>query len=93
MPVKKKPAKKIKDYVSDKVFDGTRPVTGKRLERLKEKRTKDLAKRVKETFEIGSFTERGALSLRKIYERAGYKFISHRVGKNELIMQKFRDKD
>lgn len=94
--------KKKTDYVSDRVFDGVRPLTGKKLERLKEKRAKELEKRkeepskkksVKETFEIGSFTERGALSLRKIYERAGYKFVSHRVGKNELIMQKFRDKD
>jgi len=50
-------------------------------------------KAVKETFEIGSFTERGALSLRKIYERAGYKFISHRIDKNELIMQKFQSPD
>lgn len=30
----------IKEYVSDRVFDGTRPITGKRLERLKAKRAK-----------------------------------------------------
>jgi hypothetical protein len=35
----------IKGYVSDRVFDGTRPVTGKRLERLKAKRAKELKKR------------------------------------------------
>lgn len=27
----------IKDYLSDRVFDGIRPITGKRLELLKEK--------------------------------------------------------
>ena len=31
---------KIDNYVSDRVFDGTRPIKGKRLERLKTKRAK-----------------------------------------------------
>ena len=30
----------IKTYVSDRVFDGVRPITGKRLEALKKKRKK-----------------------------------------------------
>ena len=47
----------------------------------------------KETFEVGSFTERGAKSLRRIYEKAGYKFISHRMDDKGLIMQKFQSLD
>lgn len=47
----------------------------------------------KETFEVGSFTERGAKSLRRIYEKAGYKFISHRLDEKGLIMQKFQSLD
>lgn len=35
----------IKSYVSDRVFDGTRPITGKRLENMKAKRAKELKKR------------------------------------------------
>ena len=35
----------IKNYVSDKVFDGTRPITGKRLETLKAKRAKEKKKK------------------------------------------------
>lgn len=52
-----------------------------------------IKKPVKKTFEIGSFTERGAMSLRKTYEGLGYKFQSHRMDKNTMVMQKFRDKD
>jgi len=63
--------KKVKDYVSDRVFDGKRPIKGKRLEIIKEKRGKELSKR----FTVSVFTERGAISHRKIYEKAGYKFI------------------
>lgn len=57
---------------------------------MKEKKKE---KKVKETFEIGSFTERGAMSLRKTYESLGYKFLSYCMAKNTMIMQKFRDKD
>jgi hypothetical protein len=47
----------------------------------------------KKTFEIGVFTERGGVALRKTYEKAGYKYISHRIADNDLIMLKFLDKD
>lgn len=57
---------------------------------MKEKKKE---KKVKETFEIGSFTERGAMSLRKTYESLGYKFLSYRMAENTMIMQKFCDKD
>lgn len=57
------------------------------------KKTIKKKKPVKETFEIGSFTERSAMSLRKTYESLGYKFLSYRMAKNTMIMQKFRDKD
>lgn len=33
------------NYVSTRVFDGIRPITGKSLERLKEKIKRDLARR------------------------------------------------
>lgn len=35
----------IDNYVSDRVFDGIRPVTGMRLEALKRKRAKKLARK------------------------------------------------
>jgi hypothetical protein len=80
--------KKVKDYVSDRVFDGKRPIKGKRLEILKEKRGKELAKR----FTVSVFTERGALSHKKIYEKAGYKFVSSKVTPDKVFLT-FQDKE
>lgn len=38
-------SKSIDNYVSTRVFDGIRPITGKALERLKEKRKRELSRR------------------------------------------------
>ncbi len=83
-------AKKVKDYVSDRVFDGKKPIKGKRLEILKEKSSKKTTK--KEKFTVTTFTERGALSLKKIYERAGYKFIKSEVTPDKVFLT-FEDKE
>lgn len=94
-------AKKITEYVSDRVFEGTRPIKGKRLENLKAKRAKELAKREKEEpkkkvakgkFTVSVFTERGARSLKKIYEGAGYKFVSSKVTPDKVFLT-FQDKE
>jgi hypothetical protein len=34
----------INDYISNRVFDGIRPITGKRLEILRNKRKKEMSK-------------------------------------------------
>lgn len=82
--------KKAKDYVSDRVFDGKRPVTGKRLDALKEKQDKKKTK--KEQFTVSVFTERGAISHKKIYEKAGYKFIKSKVTPDKVYLT-FEDKE
>ena len=83
--IKKPAAKKaVSDYVSDKVFNGTRPVTGLRLESLKKKRTKE--KTPKKTFTITTFTEQGARTLRKTYERAGYVFVKSEVTEHQVFL-------
>jgi hypothetical protein len=82
---KKAPSKKaVKEYVSDKVFDGKKPITGKRLELLKEKTDKKKAS--KETFTVTTFTERGARSLKRIYEGAGYKFVKSEITPDQVFL-------
>ena len=83
-------AKKTTDYVSDRVFDGKRPVTGKKLEALKQKRAKK--KIAKSTFTVTTFTERGAITLKKTYERAGYKFVKSNVTPDKVFLT-FEDKE
>jgi hypothetical protein len=83
-------AKKVKDYVSDRVFDDKRPVTDKRLDALKEKQDKKKPK--KEQFTVSVFTERGAISHKKIYEKAGYKFIKSEVTPDKVFLT-FEDKE
>ncbi len=82
--------KKIKDYVSDRVFDDKKPITGKRLEILKEKAAKKKTK--KETFTVTTFTERGAIALRKSYEKVGYKLVKSEVTPDKVFLT-FEDKE
>lgn len=44
----------------------------------------------KNTFTISTFTERGARSLRRYYEKAGYEFISVEI-KPDNVLQVFKD--
>lgn len=46
----------------------------------------------KEQFTVSVFTERGAISHRKIYERAGYKFIKSEVTPDKVFLT-FEDTD
>lgn len=83
--IKKPAAKKaVNDYVSDRVFDGKKPITGKRLELLKEKAVKKKTK--KETFTVTTFTERGAIALRKSYEKVGYKLVKSEVTPDQVFL-------
>ena len=40
----------------------------------------------KETFTVSVFTERGAISHKKIYERAGYKFLKSRSTPDKIFL-------
>ena len=46
----------------------------------------------KEQFTVSVFTERGAISHKKIYEKAGYKFIKSKVTPDKVYLT-FEDKE
>jgi len=46
----------------------------------------------KETFTVTTFTERGAIALKKTYERAGYKFVKSKVTPEKVFLT-FEDTD
>lgn len=40
----------------------------------------------KSTFTVTTFTERGAITLKKTYERAGYKFVKSKVTPDQVFL-------
>jgi hypothetical protein len=53
---------------------------------------KETKKKSKEQFTVSVFTERGAISHKKIYESAGYKFIKSKVTPDKVFLT-FEDKE
>jgi hypothetical protein len=53
---------------------------------------KTVKKSKAETFTVSVFTERGAISHKKIYERAGYKFVKSKVTPDKVFLT-FEDKE
>lgn len=49
-------------------------------------------KKKTETFTVSVFTERGAISHKKIYEKAGYKFVGSKVTPDKVFLT-FEDKE
>ena len=47
---------------------------------------------LKDQFTVTTFTERGAIALKKAYERAGYKFIKSKVTPDQVFLT-FEDID
>lgn len=62
----------------------------KKLVKKEEKKPKK--KVAKSTFTVTTFTERGAIALKKTYERAGYKFVSSKVTPDQVFLT-FEDKE
>jgi len=44
------------------------------------------------TFTVTTFTERGAITLKKTYERAGYKFVKSKVTPDQVFLT-FKDNE
>lgn len=57
---------------------------------ITKKKTKD--KNPKVPFTVSVFTERGAISHKKIYESAGYKFVGSKVTPDKVFLT-FEDKE
>jgi hypothetical protein len=53
---------------------------------------KTTPKKKAETFTVSVFTERGAISHKKIYESAGYKFVGSKVTPDKVFLT-FKDKE
>ena len=60
----------------------------KAVKKVEEKLKKKVAKK---QFTVTVFTERGARSHKKIYERAGYKFVKSKVTPDQVFLT-FEDK-
>ena len=76
MTAKKKPAKKA--------------TTKKAATKAAKKTAKP--KKVREQFTVTTFTERGAVALKKTYERAGYKFVKSKITPDQVFLT-FEDKE
>ena len=61
----------------------------KAVKKVEEKLKKKVAKK---QFTVTVFTERGAGSHKKIYERAGYKFVKSKVTPDQVFLT-FEDKE
>lgn len=60
--------------------------------KVAKKATKVTSKKKAETFTVSVFTERGAISHKKIYEKAGYKFVKSNVTPDKVFLT-FEDKE
>lgn len=58
----------------------------KAVKKVAKKVAKLKVKKKAETFTVSLFTERGAISHKKIYESAGYKFVKSEITPNKVFL-------